>query len=128
MCVHVCVCASVCVRACPCACVCVHVCVYMSSMDVIHQMIKVAATVVGCQSISRFAHRFVMTLDNNPQATKCTYKRFTVKSVGSQWPPGVKESVRNPVIPLTLAWYAVLANIFQEVVACSLPSDTLIIL
>ena len=32
-------------------CVRVHVCVYMSSMDVIHLMIKVAATVVGGQSI-----------------------------------------------------------------------------
>ena len=50
-CVHVCVCASVCVRVCPCACVHVHVCVYMSSMDVIHLKIKVAATVVGGQSI-----------------------------------------------------------------------------
>ena len=88
-------------RVCPCACVCVYVCVYMS-MDVIHLMIKVAATVVRGQSISRFAHRFVMTLEDNPQATKCIYKRFTVKSVGSEWPPGVKESIRNPVIPLTL--------------------------
>ena len=43
--------ASVCVRVCPCACVRVHVCVYMSSMDVIHLMIKVAATIVGGQSI-----------------------------------------------------------------------------
>ena len=41
----------VCVHVCPCVCVRVHVCVYMSSMDVIHQMIKVAATVVGGQSM-----------------------------------------------------------------------------
>ena len=49
----VCVCVHVCasVRVCPCACVRVHVCVYMSSMDVIHPMIKVAATVVGGHSI-----------------------------------------------------------------------------
>ena len=57
MCVHVCVCVQVCVcvyvlvRVCPCACVRVHVCVYMSSMHVIHPMIKVAATVVEGQSI-----------------------------------------------------------------------------
>ena len=68
-------------------------------------MIKVAATIVGGQSISRFAHRFITTLEDNSQATKCIYKLFTVKSVGSEWPPGIKESVRNPVIPLTLAWH-----------------------
>ena len=52
---------------------------------------------------------------------KCMHKQFTVKSVGGEWPRGVKESVeavRNTVI---LAWYAVLANIIQvlqtEVVA-----------
>ena len=44
-CVCACVCACVCVRVCPCACVCV------SSMNVIHPMIKVAATVVRGQSI-----------------------------------------------------------------------------
>ena len=41
---------------------------------------------------------------------KCVHKQFTIKSVGSEWPPGVKESIRNPVIRLTLAWYAVLAS------------------
>ena len=41
---------------------------------------------------------------HNPQAMKCIHKQFTVKSVGSEWPPGVKESVRNTAIPLTLAW------------------------
>ena len=56
VCACMCVCASVCVRVCPCACVCVHVCVYMSSMDVIHLMIKVAATVVGGQSIYLKVH------------------------------------------------------------------------
>ena len=92
VCTCMCVCASVCVRVCPCACVRAHVCVYMSSMDVIHLIIKVAATVVRGQSISSFAHGFVTTLEDNPQATKCIYKWFTVKSVGSEWPPGVKES------------------------------------
>ena len=53
------------------------------------------------------------TLEDNPQAMKCIHEQFTVKSVGSEWPPGVKESVQNTVIPLTLAWYAVLANIIQ---------------
>ena len=48
VCMYVCVCN---VHVFPCACVRVHVCVYMSSMDVIHLMIKVAATVVGGQSI-----------------------------------------------------------------------------
>ena len=51
-----CVCASVCVRVCPCAYVRVHVCMYMSSMDVIHLMIKVAATGVGGQSIYLKVH------------------------------------------------------------------------
>ena len=85
-------------------CVHVHVCVHMcvSSMDVIHPIIKVAATVVGGQSI--YLKVRPSTLEDNPQAMKCIHKQFTVKSVGSEWPPGVKESVRNMVIPLTLAW------------------------
>ena len=85
-----------------------HVCVYMyvlvhvcvSSMDVIHPMIKVAATVVGGQSI----YLKVRPQIRNPQAMKCIHKQFTVKSLGSEWTPGVKESVRNTAIPLTLAW------------------------
>ena len=71
-----CVCASVCVRVCPCACVRVHVCVYMSSMDVIHLMIKIAGTIVRGQSTSRFTHRFITTLEDNLQAMKCIYKRL----------------------------------------------------
>ena len=72
-------------------------------MDVIHLMIKVAATVVGGQSIY-LPQDSSSTLEDNPQAMKCIHKQFIVKSVGSEWPPGVKESVRNMVIPLTLAW------------------------
>ena len=53
--VHVCVCMCMCACACVhvfvCACVHVHVCVCMPSMDVIHPMIKVAATVIRGQSI-----------------------------------------------------------------------------
>ena len=47
VCVHVCLCVCKCV----CMYVLVHVCVYVPSMDVIHLMIKVAATVVGGQSM-----------------------------------------------------------------------------
>ena len=99
----------VCVHVRVCACVFVHTCVCVingyhdqSSLSEVSQSIS-----------SQFAHRFVTTLEDNPQTTKCIHKQFTVKSVGSEWPPGVKESIRNPVIPLTLAWYAVLANIIQ---------------
>ena len=70
-----------------------HVCV--SCMDVIHPMIKVAATVVGGQSTQGSFTDSSSTLEDNPQAMKCIHKQFTVKSVGSEWPPGVKESVRN---------------------------------
>ena len=45
------VCASVCVCKCMCVYVLVHVCVNVSSMDVIHPMIKVAASVFGGQSM-----------------------------------------------------------------------------
>ena len=92
MCVHVRVCVHVCVYM----YVLVHVCV--SSMDVIHSMIEVAATVVGGQSICPTQGSPTdssSTLEDNPQAMKFIHKQFTVKSVGSEWPPGIKESVRN---------------------------------
>ena len=46
-----CVCACMCASVCACMSLCMCACAYMSSMDVIHLMIKVAATVVGGQSI-----------------------------------------------------------------------------
>ena len=79
-----CVCVYVLVHV----CVCMYVCTCHLWMSLFYLMIKVAATVVGGQSIYlKVAHRFVTTLSPS-------YEMYLV-------------------IPLTLAWYAALANIIQ---------------
>ena len=58
--------------------------------------IKVAGTIAGVsQTILRFTHKFVKTLADNPQATKCMHTQFIVKSVGSEWPRGVEEPFKK---------------------------------
>ena len=51
------------------------ICVHVSSMDVIHPIVKGAATVVGGQS-NYFKVRFVKTLEDNPQGTKYMRTQF----------------------------------------------------
>ena len=85
-CVHACVC----IHVCPCACVCViygcHPSDDQSSCYCSRRSVNLSqGSPTDLSSI----------LEDNPQAMKCIHKQFTVKSVGSEWPPGVKESVRN---------------------------------
>ena len=56
VCMYVCVCMCVHVRVCACMSLCMYVCLCVSSMDVIHLLIKVAATVVRGQSIYLKVH------------------------------------------------------------------------
>ena len=90
---------------------CVHACVCVYMYVLVHACVCV---IYGChpsddQSSCRRSVNLSQgsptdlssTLEDNPQAMKCIHKQFTVKSVGSEWPPGVKESVRNTAI---LAW------------------------
>ena len=106
-------CMHVCVNMC--ACVCASVCV--------HACVTCVCVIYGCHSCddqsSYYCSRRSVNLSQGSPTDSSRHLRTISKQcidslLGSEWPEGVKESVkaiRNTVI---LAWYAVLANIIID--------------
>ena len=82
-CVCACVCVCKCVYACMSLCMCACACMCVHDIYGCHSSDDQSSCYCSQRSVNLsqgFAHRFVATLEDNPQATKCIYKRFTVKS------------------------------------------------